>query len=404
MPTPTAQSVARIEGRAEDLKNQIETYLLECRRDTGEELDDVQAAKYRAMRADLRTLERRAEFERGELARVGSLPGNLAAAAGGSSDTGYGRAWAQQVAEKCHRAMGGGMEQRVVVSGSLDIPQLVEVDVIPMARPQRLIDLFPNRAALEGNSFEYYQQTARTNTATAVPDGGVKPTSTLTVTPHTDRCRVIAHLSEPVPLRLWYDFESFVSWLQSEMVAGVLDGLEHQIVSGDGTGENMLGLLNTPGTTQVSFNTDAVTTLRGALTALQVKGETPTGWVLHPADAEAVDLLRWGASGGFLSEGYETGVTPGDYPSSNNIFGTGLKRVVTPSVPVGTGILGDFTKLRVYVRQDAHLDIDASGDLFTKNQFIARGEGRYGIGVLRPSAFAICDLTAGTTTRSTAKK
>lgn len=67
--------------------------------------------------------------------------------------------------------------------------------------------------------------------------------------------------------------------------------------------------------------------------------------------------------------------------------------MVTPSVPVGTAILGDFTKLRVYIRQDAHLDVDSSGVLFTKNQFQARGEGRYGIGVLRPSAFAICDLT-----------
>jgi hypothetical protein len=55
--------------------------------------------------------------------------------------------------------------------------------------------------------------------------------------------------------------------------------------------------------------------------------------------------------------------------------------------------LGDFSKLRVYVRQDATLAIDASGVLFTKNEFIARGEGRFGIGVLRPSAFAIADLT-----------
>jgi len=29
-----------------------------------------------------------------------------------------------------------------------------------------------------------------------------------------------------------------------------------------------------------------------------------------------------------------------------------------------------------------------------QNEFICRGEGRFGIGVLRPSAFGICDLTA----------
>jgi hypothetical protein len=63
--------------------------------------------------------------------------------------------------------------------------------------------------------------------------------------------------------------------------------------------------------------------------------------------------------------------------------------------------------LRVYVREGAHMDVGASGVLFTKNQFVARGEGRYGIGVLRPSAFAIIDLTTATltgTSKSSTKK
>ena len=129
------------------------------------------------------------------------------------------------------------------------------------------------------------------------------------------------------------------------------------------------------------------------MTALQLIGEQPNGWCLNPHDAQTIDLTRWGASGGFLSEGYATGVTPGADPSSNNIFGTGLTRVVSTSIPPGKAVLGDFSKLRVFVRQDANLAIDASGDLFTKNLFIARGEGRFGIGVLRPSAFAICTIT-----------
>jgi hypothetical protein len=31
---------------------------------------------------------------------------------------------------------------------------------------------------------------------------------------------------------------------------------------------------------------------------------------------------------------------------------------------------------------------------FSTNSYILRGEGRYGIGVLRPQAFAICTLTS----------
>ena len=228
-------------------------------------------------------------------------------------------------------------------------------------------------------------------------DSDTKPTSTFTIKAVTDRCRVIAHLSEPTPNRLWVDHDELRSWLTSEMVQGVLDGLEQQIISGDPTGgnaESMTGLLNTTGTTPVPFTVDAVTTLRSAVTALQVLGETPNGWALNPADAQAIDLLRWGTSGGLLTEGYATGVTPGADPSSNNIFGADIRRVVSNSIPAGVAVLGDFSKLRVYVREDATLAIDASGVLFTKNQFICRAEGRFGIGVLRPSAFAVCDLTA----------
>ena len=232
----------------------------------------------------------------------------------------------------------------------------------------------------------------------AVADNALKPTSTLTVAAHTDRCRVVAHLSEATPVRLWTDHDELRSWLQSEMVEGVLDALEQQIINGDPSGgntESMTGLLKTAGTTQVAFNVDALTTMRSAVTALQVLGETPTGWALNPVDAQAVDLAKWGTAGVFLSEGFDTGVTPGADPSSNNIFGANVRRVVSNSVPAGSAILGDFSKLRVYVREDANLVLDASGVLFTKNQFVARGEGRFGVGVgvLRPSAFAVCKLT-----------
>ena len=177
------------------------------------------------------------------------------------------------------------------------------------------------------------------------------------------------------------------------MAEGVLDALEAQIVSGSGTGENMRGILNTAGTTAVPFATDAVTTLRSAITALQLKGENPNGWVMHPADAQAVDLTRWGTSGGLLTDGYATGAPPGD-PTSNNIFGSVTPRVVSPSIPQGTALLADWNQARLYQREGVRVDIDLSGaELFDKNLAKMRGEGRFGFAVLRPQAFAVVDLT-----------
>ncbi|MDZ7883938.1 MAG: phage major capsid protein [Mycobacterium sp.] len=160
---------------------------------------------------------------------------------------------------------------------------------------------------------------------------------------------------------------------------------------GQHTGEDLTGVLTIAGTTAVPFATDVPTTLRKAITALQVKGETPNAWVLNPADAEAIDLAKEGTGGiGYLNQGGYTNGLAG----TNNVFGEGITRVVSNSVPAGTAVLADWTKVRLEVREDVRLDIDTSGDNFAINAATFRAETRVGVAHLRPSAFAIVDLTA----------
>ena len=175
--TPTRERLEHLERKRADLRTTCEAMLLEKRAQNVEELTGPDAIKFRAMAAYLHTLDETVKEYRADLERVGHIP----ISSGGSTGAmGYGRVWAEMTAEKLSRSMGGGLEKRVVVSGSIDIPQFIEPDVIPMARPVRLIDIFPNRLALEGNAFEYFVQSVRTNNATAVADGAVKPTSVLT--------------------------------------------------------------------------------------------------------------------------------------------------------------------------------------------------------------------------------
>jgi hypothetical protein len=104
--------------------------------------------------------------------------------------------------------------------------------------------------------------------------------------------------------------------------------------------------------------------------------------VVHPADAEEFDLAREGADGGWL-----LAMPPG------NITG-GLPLVRSIAVPVGTAVVGDFNQLQLVVREEAKLDVDTSGDRFTKNLARIRLEGRYCGAVLRSTAFCAVDLTA----------
>jgi HK97 family phage major capsid protein len=386
MSTVTASFLSKLEQRRADEYRATEQLLQKAQREGRDKLTDAEEIDFRAHKATLKALDSHIDDTKSELKRMGSH----SITGGGQDAMSYGRQWSERAAEKLMRSMGGGMEQRAVVSGSIDIPALVEPEIVEITRPTRLIDLLVNRRVATGQAVEYFRQTVRTNNADVVPDSQVKPTSVFTVEGVTDHMRVLAHLSEPTPNRLWADHSNLQSWLTSEMFGGLADALESQVIAGDGQGENFDGILVVPGTTQVPFDTDAVTTLRSAVTALQVIGETPNAWVVNPADAAEIDLARWATQGGFLSEGYEGG---GGAPSSNNIFGSGVsQRVVSNSIPAGTAVLADWSKLALYIREDSNLAIDASGVLFTKNEFIARCEMRAVSALLRPSAFAVVDL------------
>jgi len=412
MATPTAEHLARLESKRSVLRRQAEQFLdgIAEKRGSNANLDTAEQVKFAAMTQDIATMDETIRQYAEDLERVGELPVGLAhRVASGSGAEQRGRLWSSDTADRL-RAMGG--EARAVVSGSLDVPVLLDIPPVAIPFPKRLIDVLGNRMQLQsdGLAYEYYKQTApRVNNAAPVPDLAAKPTSQLTVTAVQERCRVIATLSDYVPTRIYWHFDQINNWLYNQLYGCVLDEIEQQVISGDGSGENMTGILNTAGTTNIAFATDVPTTLRGALSAMQTLGEVPTAWCLNPVDAQNIDLLRWdptgvNAAGGFLSGGYENDTGNG-FGTSANIFGPdSIRRVVTPHLPAGTALLADFAQLLLVFQQYMRLDIDAYTG-FNTNSVRFRAESFVGFGVLRPQAFAVINLGSGTTTtRTPAKK
>lgn len=291
--------------------------------------------------------------------------------------------WAAKAARAIART-GQSDGVKAVVSGSLGLPSVLVEAVSDPKVARRFLELIPQPPPLGANNFGYIRQTVRQNNATAVADHATKPTSVFTFEEVEDRARVVAHLSEPIPLRFMTDHAETVALLQSEMAYGLLLGVEDQALTGDGAGENMTGVLGTTGIGQVAFSTDLPTTLRKARTFLDVRDEQPNAWVFNPADAETLDLLREdGATGDFLS-------------LEDRILGRGITFVVSNALQPGQALLGDWSQCRLWVREGSRLDLNAGGgDLFDKNEVKLRSEGRYGFGVLRPQAIAVVDLAAG---------
>jgi HK97 family phage major capsid protein len=273
---------------------------------------------------------------------------------------------------------------KALLTGQIAVPPQVEIVELP-SYPHRLLDLVA-RTPLDSHTFGYLRQTARDENVGVTADGTLKPTSTYTFEEVEDRARVVAHLSEPFPLRYLDDYDNLAGVLDSQMVDAVLDVLEAQIVNGTGEGEFFTGILNTTGVTDVPFTTDVLTTIRHARTVLGNKAENPTAWVFNPTDLEALDLMREdGTTGGFLMNS----------TAADTVFGPGLRRVPSLAVPAGTAILADWSQVRLRVREDAQtLAFFQSGELFKYNLVQLRTEGRYGIEIRRPQAFAVVHLTA----------
>lgn len=407
MPT-NGEMLAELETRLADTLAERRAITTRCKREGRATFDEVETIHFREISATVDQLRERIADLSERVERKSALDnaahtldrGSTAAGAGSSAS--ISKRWAQDAATALHKLSG---ESRAVISGSIDVP--IGVPLSPtqfgLPFPERLIDILPNRMAIESYAYEYYRQTARTNNAAPVADLGQKPVSDFTVELVSGQAQYIATLTQPAPVRIWWHFQTLVDWLQVQSIGSVWDAVEGQVISGNGTAPNQTGILETSGTTTVSAASDLPTTLRNAQVAMQNLGEQPTAWCLNPADAATLDLTRWGTAGGFLSGGYQFDHAQG-FGSSDNILGPSNKiaRVITPHLPAGTALLGNFAELCLFMRDSIRIDIATQGnptgaeyDLFESNAFVIRTEVPIGIGVLRPQAFAVISLPGG---------
>lgn len=183
----------------------------------------------------------------------------------------------------------------------------------------------------------------------------------------------------PATKRALSDAAQLRGILDQELRDDLDEELEDQILNGDGTGENLTGVLNTAGILNQAWNTDILTTSRQAVTTLLVTGRArPTAWVINPADWETVDLLQdlqgryyWG---GPLSMGQP------------RLWGYPVVQCQTKAA--GSAVLGDWRKAVLWDRERTNIQVsDSHADFFIRNMVAILAELRAAFGVIRPSAF-----------------
>jgi HK97 family phage major capsid protein len=265
--------------------------------------------------------------------------------------------------------------------------------------PQRRLfvrSLIPVKS-VDNEKFDFLRQTVFTNNAAETAAGSAKPTSVISLERVEDRVRTIAHLSEPVDRSFLLDVDNLRDFVDGQLRLGVLLREDAQIVSGNGTGENLRGILNTSGIlTQAraaDAHSDAVLKAIIKLQA-QTNPSVANGLVLNPNDVQTV-LLSKDANGNYIAS--DAGAVRMADDGTLHLWG--LEVISTIGIAQGTGLVGDFsTGATIYDREQARVDWFESGglgaagaEIASRNQLVARAEERIGFAVHRPSAF--CSVT-----------
>lgn len=256
-------------------------------------------------------------------------------------------------------------------------------------RPRMLRTLIPT-VPVQSNLVEWVQTNVRTNNAAAVTEGGTKPKSDLTYDRKETAVRKIAHYFK-TSMEVLQDFARLRAEIDNEGFEMLRQEEEDQLLSGDGTGVNLLGLVPQATAFDVSkvvSGDQQVDVIRRAILQVRQSYYGATGIVLNPADWAAIELLK-DAENRYLFSAVTTGAAPRLW---------GLPVVECDALTAGEFMVGAFaTAATIYDRMQAAVYLSTENeDDFIKNMVSIMFEERLALAVKRPLAFVHGNLD-GTT-------
>lgn len=247
-------------------------------------------------------------------------------------------------------------------------------------RPFTIRDLImPGRTG--SNAIEFVQESGFQNMAEPVAETALKPQSDLSFELKTTTVKTLAHwfLASKQVLA---DVPLLQSYINGRAIYGLKYVEEAQLLAGDGTGQNLLGLipqatafneaLRKAGDTKIDI-------LRRAILQVRVAEYRASGIALNPVDWADIELQK-DEQGRYIWVNVVEGGQPRMWK---------LPVVDSTAVPEGEFLVGAFDiAAQVFDREDAAVEVSTEdGDNFRKNMVTIRAEERLALAVYRPESF-----------------
>ena len=255
-------------------------------------------------------------------------------------------------------------------------------------RKARVRDLFPVYST-EQSLIEYIRESVLNINASMVAEGLQKPESNIKFEDASTAIRTLAHWIG-VPRQLLADIKSLGQYLEGRLLTGLKMVEDTQILYGDGVGQNLTGILTSPGiqtytwsdgygaTTSYGGDT-ALDAIRRAVTLAELAEYPVDGIVMHPKDWEQIELLK-STEGLYIWVNVTTG-------GQKNLFA--IPVVTTTAINKGTVLIGAFGMgAAIWDRESASMRVSEShGNMFTENMVAMLIEERLGVTVIREKSF-----------------
>lgn len=270
-------------------------------------------------------------------------------------------------------------------AGELIVPQRLPGIIRDPERRLVVRDLL-SQGRTTSNAIEYVRETGFTNSAAPVAEGAQKPESSLTFTVEQAPIRTIAHWIM-ASNQVLADVPMLQSYIDTRLRFGLDQVEEDQLLAGDGTGQNLSGLIpnSTPfDTSRQKVGDTRIDIVRRAMTQVRIAEYRATGIMLHPTDWEEIELLK------DIDQRYIWA-----NPSSLlNPTLWGLPVIDTTALEEGEFLVGAFAQAAtIWDREDTQVDVSTEDrDNFIKNMVTIRAEKRLGLSVFRPEAIVYGDF------------
>lgn len=245
-------------------------------------------------------------------------------------------------------------------------------------------DLIP-AVPVSSNLVEFVQETSMTNAA--APQAGenaAKAESAMTFALSFRPVQTVAHWI-PASKQVLSDSAQLTGHINTRMLYGLKLAEETQLLSGDGTGNNLSGLITEATayqTTRAVVGDTLIDTVRHAIAQVEASFYDASGIVLNPADWEKIELIK---TTGTASSGQYVFADPHSI-TIPRLWGRPV--VATASMPAGHFFVGATAMAAsLFDREDATIEVSREhSDFFVKNMVAILAEERLALAVYRKTA------------------